>query len=190
MNMSKDIMVIDIGSGPNPKTDAQIKMDLHPWPGVNCRHDLLVTPYPFDDNVFDKVYMGDVIEHINVFDIDRVMSEVCRIMKPGAVLDVTVPDFRWIFERIVFGDWKVKANVAWLNKTQDPWRDALSYLFGGFHNINEYKISGMGHVNAFDEGSLIALLTKNGFDNCYRVPDFRNPEPAREAILKILCTKI
>ena len=182
-------MIIDIGSGPHPKHDANVRMDLHPWPGVTHVHDMLITPYPFESNTFDKAYMGDVIEHIYIFDIDRVMTEVCRILKPGAILDVTVPDFRWIFERIVFKDWAEKANVLWLNPTNDTWKNALSYMFGGFHNINEYKLSGMGHVNAFDEKSLIELLNKNGFINCKRVPDERNPEPARNAVLKIICNK-
>ena len=47
----------------------------------------------------------------------------------------------------------------------------------------------MGHVNAFDEKSLTELLEKNGFTNCKRVPDDRNPEPARDAVLKIICNK-
>jgi len=183
-------MIIDIGSGPHPKMDADVRMDLHPWPQVNCVHDLLTTPYPFESEKFDKAYMGDVVEHIFVFDVDRVMTEVARILKKGAVLEVTVPDFRWIFERIVYGDWSEKANVSWLNNSSDPWENALAYLFGGFHNIKEYKLAGMGHVNAFDEKSLIKLLEKNGFTNCSRVPDERNPIPARDAVLKIICNKV
>lgn len=182
-------MIIDIGSGPHPKADANIRMDLHQWPGVTHVHDMLKTPYPFESNTFEKAYMGDVIEHIYIFDIDRVMTEVNRILKPGAILDVTVPDFRWIFERIVYGDWQEKANVGWLNPTNDPWKNALSYLFGGFHNVKEYRLNGMGHVNAFDEKSLTELLEKNGFTNCKRIPDDRNPEPARDAVLKIICNK-
>ena len=108
-------MIIDIGSGPWPKPDAQVRMDLHPLPGVNCVHDLMNTPYPFPDETFTKAYMGDVVEHINIFDVDRVLTEVNRILKPGATFEVVVPDFRWIAERIVKGDWKEQANVDWLN---------------------------------------------------------------------------
>ena len=96
--------ILDIGSGPNPKSDAHVRMDLHQWPEVNVKHDILLTPYPFPSSTFSKIYMGDVLEHIYVHDLNRVLSEVFRIMKSGAVLDVTVPDFRWIFERIVYDD--------------------------------------------------------------------------------------
>lgn len=182
-------MIIDIGSGPWPKADAHVRMDLHPWPDVNCVHDLLETPYPFENDTFEKAYMGDVIEHIYIFDIDRVLTEVNRILKKGAVFEVVVPDARWIFERVVKGDWKEKANVNWLNQSGSDWKNAMAYLFGGFHTKDEYKMAGMGHVNAFDTESLKELLEKNGFVNCKRVPDMRNPEPARDAVLKMICEK-
>ena len=110
-------------------------------------------------------------------------------MKSGAIFEVVVPDFCWIAERIVKGDWKEKANVNWLNPTDDPWKNAMSYWFGGFHKKEEYKMAGMGHVNGFNFDTLKDLLEKNGFINVERVPDFRNPEPARESILKIVCQK-
>ena len=50
-------------------------------------------------------------------------------------------------------------------------------------------MAGMGHVNGFNFDTLKDLLEKNGFINVERVPDFRNPEPARESILKIVCQK-
>lgn len=182
-------MIIDIGSGPWPKEDADIRMDLHQWPNVNCIWDLTKTPYPFSDNTFSKAYMGDVLEHISIFDVDRVLQEVYRILKTDAEFQVVVPDARWIFERVVKNDWKENANIGWLNPTDDPWKNAMSYLFGGFHNKNEYMMAGMGHVNAFDSNSLKQLLMKNKFRDIIRVPDMRNPEPARNSVLKVICKK-
>jgi predicted SAM-dependent methyltransferase len=181
--------IIDIGSGPHPKPDADVRMDIHQWGNVNCLHNLMNTPYPFEDNTFEKAYMGDVVEHISIFDIDRVLTEVNRILKPGATLEVTVPDMDWIIERLYKKDWNEHANVDWLNPTIDPWSNAMSYLFGGFHNIQEYKLEGMGHVNAFNEKHLEKLLDNNGFVECTRMPDMRNPEPARMAVLKMVCKK-
>lgn len=182
-------MIIDIGSGPHPKMNADIRMDFHPWAGVTHQHDLTITPYPFTDQFFAKAYMGDVVEHISIFDIDRVLTEVARILKPGGILEVTVPDARWIFERIVANDWNEKCSVDWLNSKSTPWDNAMSYLFGGFHNKDEYKIPGMGHIAAYDYFSLKALLEKNGFCDCLREPDFRNKVGDRDAILKMVCQK-
>lgn len=181
--------VIDIGSGPYPKTDADVRMDIHQWGNVNCLHNLTETPYPFGDNTFEKAYMGDVVEHISIFEVDKVLTEVCRILKPNAILEVTVPDMDWIVERLYKKDWNHHANVDWLNQSLDPWKNAMAYLFGGFHNKNEYKQEGMGHLNAFNQKSLKELLENNGFTDCERHPDMRNPEPARMAVLKMVCKK-
>jgi predicted SAM-dependent methyltransferase len=182
-------MIIDIGSGPSPKSDADIRMDINSWEGVNCVHDLLETPYPFVSETFSKAYMGDVLEHIYIFDLDRVLTEVKRILKKNAVLEITVPDIQWVAERIIKGDWLQHANVGWLNPTDDPWKNAMSYVFGGFHNQSEYKVKGMGHVNGFNFSSLKDLLEKNGFCDISRINDDRNPYPAKNAILKIVCKK-
>ena len=182
--------IIDIGPGPHPKPDADVRMDIHQWGNVNCLHNLTEVPYPLASESFDKAYMGDVIEHIYIFDIDNVMQEVNRILKPNGILEVTVPDVRWICERIVKDDWNMMANVQWLNpKGNDPWGNAMSYLFGGFQHPTEYKMEGMGHVNGFDEESLTKLLTKNGFIDCKRVIDNRNPHPARNSVLKMVARK-
>lgn len=183
-------MIIDIGSGPHPKPDADVRMDIHDWAYVNCKHDMLKTPYPFKSNTFTKAYMGDVVEHIMIFDVDRVLDEVYRIMAPGGILEVTVPDVRWICERIVKNDWVENCgNIGWLNQAATPWKRAMSYLYGGFQNINEYQLAGMGHVNGFDETSLGALLASHHFLGIHREPDTRNPFPGNEAVLRMICQK-
>jgi SAM-dependent methyltransferase len=44
---------------------------------------------PFEDNHFDSVFSSEVFEHI--FNLEQVLSEVHRVMKPGGHLLVTVP---------------------------------------------------------------------------------------------------
>lgn len=182
-------VIIDIGSGPHPKHDATILMDVHQWPGVNLVHDLHNFPYPLPDNHADKIYLGDVIEHLVYLAAPMVLKEIHRILKPGSYLELTCPDALWIMERIVHGDWNEKANVDWLRKNEDPWDNAMDYLFGGWRHPEEYKIPGMGHINGFSEKSLSKLLYEVGFSKVERVPDERNPEPARGAVLKMLAWK-
>lgn len=181
--------ILDIGSGPHPINNATHRMDLHLWPGVTHIHDMTNIPYPFENDFFDMIHAGDVLEHISKFDLDNVLHEVHRILKKDKPLIITVPDAQWLFERIIKDDWFEKANVDWLNPTDDSWENAMAYLFGGFHNKSEYTIPGMGHINAFNEKYLIKILTRNNFYNCKRMIDERNPEPARNAILKIVCLK-
>jgi len=182
-------VIIDIGSGPHPKEDATIFMDVHAWPKVTHVHDLHTFPYPFKDNFADKIYLGDVIEHIIYLAAPLVIQEIYRILKPGGVFEITCPDFLWIMQRVVNDDWKTQANVDWLNKHESTWDNAMDYLWGGWRNPNEYSIPGMGHVNGFSEESLGKLLSEAGFKTFERVPDERNPIPARNAVLKIVATK-
>lgn len=181
--------VIDLGSGPHPKMDANIRVDFNPWPNVTHVHDLNSFPYPFDSNSAKKIYLGDVIEHVSKFDAPKLLGEIHRILATSGILEITCPDFRWIAERIVYDDWNEKANVEWLRRNKDPWDNAMDYWFGGWRNENEYKLPGMGHINGFDQKSLTRLLNEVGFINVYREDDERNPFPARNAVLKLIATK-
>ena len=186
--MSKPV-IIDIGSGPHPKADATHRMDLHHWAGVTQVHDLRHIPYPYESDFADKVYFGDVIEHLTKFDSPKVLKEIRRIMKPGATLEVTCPDVLWIMTQIVEGTWDQNANVSWLRQNEDPWDNAMDYLFGGWRHPEEYKIPGMGHINGYCFTSLRKELEQAGFKDIERVADDRNPEPARWSVLKVVATK-
>jgi SAM-dependent methyltransferase len=54
-------------------------------------HDLL-RRFPFPDDVFDGVYHSHVLEHFTPADGRRFIGECRRVLKPGCVLRVAVPD--------------------------------------------------------------------------------------------------
>lgn len=68
-----------------------VNVDLTAVTRPDVVHDLNVTPWPFDDHTFDEVYAHDVIEHLD--DTLRVMEEIHRVSKPGAVVHITVPHY-------------------------------------------------------------------------------------------------
>lgn len=45
---------------------------------------------PFEDDTFDAVYCGEIIEH--VFDTDHLLLEANRVLKPGGVCVLTTPN--------------------------------------------------------------------------------------------------
>ena len=182
-------MIIDLGSGPWHKPDATLRVDVNPWPNVDVICDLSKPPYPFESNIANKIYFGDVIEHLSKFVVNDVLREIHRMLKPGGHVEITCPDVDWIAERIYKKDWTTMANVEWLNKNRDWFEDAMECLFGGWLHETEHKIPGMGHINGFNEDKLKKYLTSNGFHSIVRVPDLRNPEPARGCILKVLAYK-
>lgn len=183
------MMILDIGSGPHPKADSTDRMDIHHWAGVTKVHDLRHFPYPYEDNSADKIYLGDVIEHLTKFDAPKVLKEINRILKPEGIFEITCPDVLWIMKEIVYGRWNESANVSWLRRNEDPWDNAMDYLFGGWRHPEEHKIPGMGHINGFCEDSLTKLLYEAGYKDIKRVPDTGNPFPANGAILKLVATK-
>lgn len=50
-----------------------------------------VTSLPFADRLFDKVICSEVLEHIP--DLNRAVSELVRVLKPGGILAVSVPSY-------------------------------------------------------------------------------------------------
>lgn len=151
-------MIIDLGSGPWPKPEADVHVDFNDFPHVEVRHNLLNVPYPFDSGCADLIYLHDVVEHISVFKIADVLKECHRILRPGGSLDITCPDVMWIAHRLVQGDWKEKAKGDWLNKFPSDFCNAMSYLFGGFYSRKECDQQGMGHVAGYNAAHLIETL--------------------------------
>jgi ubiquinone/menaquinone biosynthesis C-methylase UbiE len=47
---------------------------------------------PFEDSHFDSVFASEVFEH--VFNLDDILAEIHRVMKPNALILVTIP-FSW-----------------------------------------------------------------------------------------------
>lgn len=83
-------MKLNLGCG-NYAKEGYVNLDWHPFPGVDVVHDLSVTPYPFDDEVFDLIEADHVLEHLpSVF---IAMREIHRILKPGGRLRIRVPHF-------------------------------------------------------------------------------------------------
>jgi SAM-dependent methyltransferase len=54
---------------------------------------------PFEDNSFDSIFCSEVLEH--VFNLDEVMPEIRRVMKPDGKILVTVP-FCWNEHEVPF----------------------------------------------------------------------------------------
>ncbi len=53
---------------------------------------------PFDDGTFDVVYHSHVLEHLSPVDGESLVSECHRVLRPGGVLRMVVPDLERIAE--------------------------------------------------------------------------------------------
>lgn len=87
-----------LGCGTRPQ-DGAINHDLvkhHDY--VDVAHDLNILPWPWADNSFDVIDMGDVIEHLSV-GVPSVMDECWRILSVGGTLCIrTCAEDSWQFK--------------------------------------------------------------------------------------------
>lgn len=147
----------------------------HPLPGwVNCdfcrnrfsRPDLcfdLCKRFPFADASAAIVHSEHVLEHIAYpGDAMHVLAESMRVLEPGGVFSVGVPDPGWVLPAYVNGgecgyfEWFHGASGA-----PAPLRtrmEAVNYLF---HQGGEHRF-------IYDEETLAALLRHAGFANVRR----------------------
>jgi len=108
------------------------------------------------DYSVDLVYNCHVLEHFRRKDIERVLREWCRVIKPGGVLRISVPDFAKLCE-IYQRYGKLELVIGALFGRQD-------YLYNIHHNV-------------FDFDSLADMLQRSGFTNVHRY-DWRKTEHA------------
>jgi SAM-dependent methyltransferase len=89
-NMNK---CLDIGCGPK-KHEGCTGIDHFAYEGVDVVCNLNDLPWPFEDDTFDEIYAHSVIEHLDNF--IKVMEEIHRVSKPGAVVHIIVPYYRFV----------------------------------------------------------------------------------------------
>lgn len=86
--------LLNIGCG-NRFHAAWVNIDLVSRSGDVIQHDLM-RGLPFDDNSFDGVYHSHVLEHLEPEQGSALLREGQRVLKPGGVLRVVVPDLEGI----------------------------------------------------------------------------------------------
>ncbi len=57
-------------------------------PDLQCRAEEL----PFEDNSVDEIYAGHLLEHFDMNDGEKALKEWKRVLKPGGIITITVPD--------------------------------------------------------------------------------------------------
>ena len=110
-------------------------------------------PYPFDDNTFDAVYMGHVLEHIPWNDIPACLQTINRILKPGCPVMVVVPD---VFKSL--HEWKNNAMDFFLLTT------VMEHTPPGYPEVR----SSFEHHWNCNEERVFKVMSKV-FDNCEMV---------------------
>lgn len=109
---------LNLGCG-NHFHPAWTNADLHGRPGV-VQHDLRGA-LPFANGSFEAVYHSHVLEHLPHAEAPGFLRECARVLRPGGIIRVAVPDLETIarlylrcLEAAVSGDAKAAAAYDWI----------------------------------------------------------------------------
>jgi predicted SAM-dependent methyltransferase len=133
-------------------------------PGV--RDDLDLTALPWPDGSVDAVLAEHVFEHLSFAEEARLWPEMARILRPGGVLTVEMPDFEWVCARFLNAADEFRAfyqvghpdDYAGCGRSLDQrWGILQTMIFGNQNGAGQF------HRSAYTEGKLRALATLTGF---------------------------
>jgi predicted SAM-dependent methyltransferase len=99
----------------------------------------------FSDNFADLIYTSHCLEHVSHLDVPNVLKEWRRVLKPGGILRVSVPDFE-------------KNLAIYLDNNRSMKSIELTLMGGQDYAFNFHKIS-------FNQGYLTSLFEEAGFRN-------------------------
>jgi ubiquinone/menaquinone biosynthesis C-methylase UbiE len=106
---------------------------------------------PFNDESFEAVFCGEVIEH--VADTDFLLDEIYRILKKGGYLILTTPNLVSWYNRLlfVFGIQPISTEVSFRRK------------YGHIFKFLGEGGKPAGHIRNFTKNSLVGLLVSHNF---------------------------
>ena len=163
-------MRLEIGAGEHPDPGYDVHTDLLPLPGiqVRCRLDRL----PFADASITALRANHVLEHQSWQLVEATLVEWARVLRPGAPVDIGVPDARYIARQWLDGRYSTLEANHWLLGGH---ADRPAHRGSDERGVPRWIWN--AHFALFDEAWLAELLAAIGFTEveitCYEVRNLR-----------------
>jgi len=138
--------IVDLGCGESHLEDPEgkvIRVDGREDVKPDYRCDL--RSLPFDNDEFDIVHSSHTLEHFGRDEVEEVLKEWIRILKPGGEFRVVVPNIAWAADQI-------------RDHPEDLDWDTLNVIYG----LQSYDLN--FHKMAFTPETLEALLKQQGLE--------------------------
>src|SRR5262249_41801669 len=152
---------LNIGCGTCGKP-GWVNLDFCPSPGVNCVYDCR-RGLPFTDNSVRSIFTEHFFEHIDYTEeVPLFLSECCRVLEPGGLIRVVVPDAEKYLQAYCADGWKDMIRVRPLNP------DLSDVHFGSQFSTKMEVVNAMfrqyfEHKFAWDFETLQFVLNRYGF---------------------------
>lgn len=161
INMYPEIK-LELGSGIKQGTNGWITLDR--FDGCDINWDL-VLGIPFPDSSVSIIYSSHLLEHFTFKEIQKLLLECFRVLHPGGIFSIAVPNARLFID-------------AYLRNDEKFWYNLPLHYFPAYDNtnslidlINYIAYMDGHHKYMFDEDNLINILKSIGFINV-RLRDF------------------
>lgn len=136
------------------------------WESDTTKPDVKVTPgepYPFEDNTFDAVFLGHVIEHIRWDAVPDFIKDMQRVAKPNAPFLLVGPDVYKTIQRWSEGVepwWMIEsvmehADMNFQPDREEEWWDGAHHHWNCHEKRVETLLSGMGFNDITNVFSII-----------------------------------
>jgi predicted SAM-dependent methyltransferase len=152
---SRGEMRLNLGSGERPLPGFVNVDTLADAPHVDVVADV-TQPLPFEDGCAELIYAVHLLEHVATERVPAVLADWRRVLRPGGVLMLAVPDLDAI-ARILM------ERSGWFTPPHAPW---LGAIYGGQKDEWDF------HKTGFTAPWLAYLLSNAGFGEVRRLDRF------------------
>ena len=149
-------MKIEIGAGEKPHPDYDVHVDVLPLPDIEVIS--WIDPLPFATASVDGLRANHVLEHQSYELVEPTLREWARVMRPGAVLDIGVPDARFVAGQWVRGEIDTAEANYWILGGHS---DRAAHRGVDSRGIPRWIFN--AHHTMFDEPWLRQLVEGSGF---------------------------
>jgi SAM-dependent methyltransferase len=144
MTNATELLKLNLGCHSHAKK-GYVNIDKDKYPGVDVVGD--VFNLDMAPNTASEIYVSNILEHCHHTKTLEVLKSWNKILAPGGVLKISVPDFR-------------RALDIYLQRGLEDW--VVNFLWG------DQVYDGAFHYCAFDEARLTRLLREAGFTDISR----------------------
>jgi predicted SAM-dependent methyltransferase len=149
MEEGKEIIQLNLGSGNRPKIPGFTHIDYQTGENVDLVGDIGNLPM-YQDNSVSLIYASHSFEYFHLDEAPHVLKEWRRVLKPGGILRLSVPDFTRLIE---------------VYKKSGDIRKILGPLYGRWAINDIYEVY---HRTVYDYSLLTELLKEAGFTNIHK----------------------